>query len=390
MGLCNRILSRSIKVDLPDLEKKAEKLVKKKECPKEIAAAVDDYVSSQPRATQEKLRARSQQEGKSMVAIILATFYPSHPPVEVLAMSEAQHAAALEYLSLKLSIRDRVESVRTVCKEKPDILSSMVKESVGLLEPMLKTLHEGKFDIGKLVNLHKKVNEDLVKTAKVTKSYKPGVSDFFDFYSRQTPEMWRLLHEGATKCPSLHSATYAWMRHALDQFQAQDQQAGEAKTGPLTGPLLGLFEQLPTEQQGAIRQALNEQAAYLAASRAQSQQKLQDVLSKKSPPDSIGPGAILPRWHALLDGTVLTPAQAAGPVQVARSLEGAGARQQHAVAPDTSMVVQALGPAFREYLMAHGGAAFSMRGVAASLQRTGSLSAVGEKMAVMSAQVSEV
>lgn len=378
-------------MDLHDLEKRAEKIVKKKECPKEIATALDDYVNNQPRSTQEQFRARSQQENKSMVAIILDAFYPIHPPTEVQAMSEGQHKAALEYLSLRLSVRDRLEGVQALCKEKPDILSNIVKESVSLLEPTLKSLHEGKFDIGKLINLQKTFNEDMVKTAKVTKNYKPAVSDFFAFYTRMMPTVWKMLHEASTRCPSLHKAVYDGCREALDNFQAHGGQAGEGvKTGSMTGPLLAMFEQLPSEQRGGVRQALDKHAAYMADARSQSRQKLQQVLNKQGSPDMIGPGPVLPRWHSLLDSTLLTPAEVVGPVRVARGLEGAASRQQHAAAPDTTLVVQALGGPFRDYLMTNGSGAFSMKAMAGSLPYADNMvNVAGEKRAVV-AQVDQI
>lgn len=306
------------------------------------------------------------------MAIILENFYPVHPPSEVQSMSEAQHKAALQYLSLKLSVRDRLQGVQALCKDKPDILSGVVKQQVALLEPVLKALHDGKFDIGKLVNLMKTVLEDMLKTSKVTKSYKPGVSDFFGFFTRILPEVWRILHEGATKCPSLHSAVYSWCRMALDNFHSHDTQFGDLKTGSMTGPLLAIFDSLPSEQRESVRQVLGNHAVYMAESRDQSRRKLQDVLNLKSSPDMMGPGPILPRWHALLDDTLVTPAEQRGSVREARSLEAAAARQQHTVAPHTMVVVRTLGPAFREYLMASGSGALSMKGMAGSLPVVGS------------------
>lgn len=361
-------------------------MVKKKELPKEVASAIDDYVN-QSRSTQEQYRGRSQRENRSIVAIILDSFYPTHPPSEVQAMSEAQHKAALEYLSLKLSIRDRVQGVQAICKDKPDILSDIVKESMSLLEPLLKTLHDGKFDIGKVINLQKTFMEDFIKTAKITKSYKPGVADFFAFYSRMMPAIWRILHEGATRCPSLHGAVYEWCRDALDKFHGHDAQYGDLKTGSMTGPLLAMYERLPAEQRGPIRQALNNHAVYMAESRNQSQRKLQDVLNRQSSPEMIGPGPILPRWHSLLDSTLLTPSDLVGSVRTAESLEGAASRQQHTTAPDTTMVVRALGPTFREYLMANACGALSMKGMVGSLQQVALTEPMdklaAEKMAAM-------
>lgn len=347
-------------------------MIKKKEVPKEIASAVDDYVN-QVRSAQEQLRARSQQENRSIVAVVLDAYYPIHPPAEVQAMTEAQHTAALEYLSIKLSIRDRLEGVQAVCKEKPDVLSNLIKESMGLLEPLLKTLHGGKFDIGKVINVHKTMTEDFLTTAKITKNGKPSVADFFAMYTRNIPAIWRILHEGAKRCPSLHAAVYAWCRNALDHFRNNgDSQFGDMRTGAMTGPLQTLFDKLPAGQHGPIRQALNSHAVYLAEVREQSRLELQDVLkNKQSSPKMLGPGAVLPRWHSLLDNTLLTPADGVGPVRVARSLEGAAARQQHAVAPNTEVVVQALGQTFREHLMSGGSSSLSMKGMAGSLPRVG-------------------
>lgn len=371
-NLVQTMASRAIKLDLHDLEKRAEKIKKKSKdgrgLPKEMFNAIDDYVQ-RPSSVQENTRHRSQREGKSIIASILDTYYPAYPPEAVQNITHEQHTQALEYLSVQLSIRDRLEGVQAACKDKPDLLSPIVKEQMALITPLLKALHDGKFDVGQVITLHKVYTEDFLKTAKITKDHVPSVGDFYALFQRHVPALWRILHDGRNKCPSLHTAVYGWCSDALGQFRSHTTQDGELRTGAMTGPLSRMFDGLPAEQKKPVQAALDDHAAYLVAGRMASREMLQNVLSRRCSPDQIGPGPVLPRWHALLDATLLTPTSMSGSVRTGLRVSAIAAQQSVVGAPDSSVVRESLGKPFRAFLAEERSSSLSMGGMAASLPR---------------------
>lgn len=373
-NLIQTMASRALKLDLHDLEKRGEKVKKKskdgKGVPKEIATAIEDYVL-QPRSTQEHIRYKSQTENKSIVVSILDAHYPAYPPQAVQELDPEQHALAQEYLNIQLSIRDRLEGVQAICKEKPDLLSPIVKEQVALITPLLKALHDGKFDIGQIITLQKAYTEDFIKTAKVTKSYTPGVADFYGLFQRHLPALWKTLHEGAEKCPSLHTATYGWCSDALEQFRSSETRSGESRTGAMTSALQAMYAALPAGEKGAVQSAVDAHASYLATVRATNRSLLQEVLDKRCAPDQVGPSPVLPRWQELLDSTLLTPVEALGRARAGRSVSQTETRQGVLKAPDSSAAAAALGRPFREYLLVGRKSALSMGDMAVTLPQAG-------------------
>lgn len=371
-NLIQTMASRTLKLDVHDLEKRAEKLKKKggkdgKGLAKEIATAVDDYVLSQ-RSKQEQIRHKSQTENKSIVAALLAAHYPTQPPQPVQDLNADQHEIALEYLGIQLSIRDRLEGVQSICKDKPDLLSPIVQEQMALITPFLKSLHDGKFDIGQIISLLKTIVEDFIKTAKITKSYTPTVADFVALAQRQLPAVWKLLSEGANKCPDLYDLVYRLLSVGLGNYRTSEVRNGEAETGAMTAPLHAMFAALSAGEQSAIQPAIDAHAAYLAHILSNDKRLLQIVLDKKCTPDQVGPNPALPRLQALLDSTLLTSADASGKPRTGRNVQ-TGAQQSVIKAPDSSPVVKALGKQFREHIVAE--RKLSLGGLAANLPQSG-------------------
>lgn len=373
-NLIQTMISRVLKLDLHDLEKRAEKMKKKskdgKGLPKEVAPALEEYVDL-PRSTQESIRLRSQTESKSIVTSILEAHYPSGLPPTVQDMSPEQHDLAIEYLGIQLSIHDRRMGVQTICKDKPDLLTPLVREQVALLTPLLSALHDGKFDIGQAINLQKAYMEDYIKTAKITSKYTPTVADFHALLQRHIVPLWKMLHDGTVKCPSLHAAVEGWCNEAYVQFRLPGEKDGESRTGAMTGPLQAMYGNLSAAEKQAVTAALNEHAGYTAAVKATNRMLLQEVLDKRCSPSQVGPSPMLPRWHALLDAQLLTPATSVGPVRTGRSTGAVEKKEGMIEAPNSSVVVAALGKAFRAHVEAERVSALSMGDMAASLPRTG-------------------
>lgn len=373
-NLIQTMVSRVLKLDLHDLEKRVEKMQKKskdgKGLPKEVAAALEDYVHL-PRSTQESIRLRSQSENKSIITSILEAHYPSVPPPAVQDISPEQHDLAMEYLGIQLSIRDRRMGVQVICKDKPDLLSPIVKEMVALITPLLSILHDGKFDIGQVITLMKSWMEDFIKTAKVTSKYTPTVADFYALLQRHLVPFWKVLHDGTVKCPSLHAAVEAWCHEAYVQFRLPGEKDGESRTGAMTGALQAMYGDLPAAEKQAVAAALDEHAGYTAAVSMTNRMLLQEVLDKRCSPAQVGPSPMLPRWHALLDVQLLTPATSLGQVRTGRSTGLVEKKEGMIEAPNSSVVVSALGKAFRGHVEAERVSAFSMGDMASNLPRAG-------------------
>lgn len=372
-NLIQTMVSRAIKLDLHDLERRAEKIKKKSKdgtgLPKEISIAIEDYIH-QPRSVQENMRLRSQQDSKSIIACIFDSFYPVYPPQTVQDITPDQHILAIEYLAVQLSIRDRLESIQTICKEKPDLLTPVIQNQMDLLAPLLKALHDGKFDIGHIITLQKAFTADLIKTAKITKDHAPGVDDFYTLFQGHMPALWKDLHEGARKCPQLHDAVYGWCSASIQHFRSPDaceDNTGVPRTGAATDALLGMFDKLPDGAREEVRSVLDGHGAYLGQIRDTSRAKLQEVLDRRCSPGQVGPGPVLPRWHALLDATLLTPNEMSGPVRSGRSANQVAARHDAAVAPDSSVVLESLSGPFRQYLCKERSGDFAAGEVTASL-----------------------
>ncbi|RDW58465.1 hypothetical protein BP5796_12395 [Coleophoma crateriformis] len=75
-----------------------------------------------------------------------------------------------------------------------------------------------------------------------------------------------------------------------------------------------LFEQLAAQEQRPIRQALDVHATYFLLLDKFSTFKLQSILDGRLATLYV-PGAFLPRWHSLLDKTLITPADTNGRVR---------------------------------------------------------------------------
>src|SRR6185312_11349009 len=105
----------------------------------------------------------AENEQKSLVAIIFEE--DSLPDID-----EEAHAMAAEYLSIQLSMRDREEIMRVLCKSNPDLLTQLVRELVDAYEPVIRRLHNA-VDLAASITDTENFMNDLVK---LLKSSKPG------------------------------------------------------------------------------------------------------------------------------------------------------------------------------------------------------------------------
>lgn len=403
--------------DASDFRKQAEKVESSKDKPsKEQLAALREHIAL-PRETQEEARRTSLAEHKSIIAVIL----DSTDPKLTASMTEAQHARCLEWFSAQLSVRDRDELSNVFCKSTPDYLTGVMRDAVSAYEPFIRSLH-GSVDLRPHVTSLETFLNDFIETSKPkqvknrngskwmnlgpgsgkntpVQTRPPSVEDYVALLRRNRQLLYKYLHQFAENCTDVREKFRHWANSTIHNFRDATETKPASSTGPGSGAagamsdsLQDIFGQLPPETQKSVLASLDSHAAYLSKASAISTQRMQRILdalnddankngekdsSKRNTPrgssegdDMSGPGLYLMRWESSLDGTLITPATAQGPVRTGRDVKGekvsgktgaegvkdgwdagAIARQEDSAvpqAPDVSVVMEALGESFRE------------------------------------------
>lgn len=418
MKVICRIINLVLSWDASDFRKQAEKVESSKDKPsKEQLAALREHIAL-PRETQEEARRTSLTEQKSIVAVIL----DSADPKLTTSMSEAQHTKCLEWYSAQLSVRDRDELSNVFCKSTPDFLTGVMRDAVSAYEPFIRSLH-GSVDLRPHITSMETFLNDFIETSKPkqvknrnggkwmnlgagsgkntpVQTRPPSVEDYVALLRRNRHLLYKYLHQFAENCTDVREKFRHWANTTVQNFRDGTETKAANGTGPsssaagaMSDSLQSIFSQLPPETQKSVLASLDSHAAYLSKASNISTQRMQRILdalneaekkngekedsSKRNTPrgssegdDMSGPGVYLMRWESSLDGTLITPATAKGPVRTGRDVKGqktsgktgaegvkegwdAGAlakQEDSAVphAPDVSIVMEALGESFRE------------------------------------------
>ncbi|POS73637.1 hypothetical protein DHEL01_v207972 [Diaporthe helianthi] len=420
MNLLQRIINLVLSWDASDFRKQAEKVEASKDKPsKEQLAALRDHIAS-PREVQEEARQKSLAGQKSIIAVILE----SADPKLTASMGEAQHMQCMEWYSAQLSVRDRDELSNALCKSVPDHLTGVMRDTVSAYEPFIRSLH-GSLDLRPHVIALETFLNDFIETSKPkqvktrngskwkslgTASGKnspvqtrpPSVEDYVALLRRNRHLLYKYLHQFAANCTDVREKFRLWANGTIRRFRDANEAGATNNPGPssgaagaMSGSLQQIFSQLPPETQKSVLAALDSHAEYLSKASNISRQRMQRILdalnessakagekdggrsSKCNTPcgssegdDMSGPGVYLMRWESTLDGTLITPATAQGPVRTGRDVKGekvsgktgadgvkdgwdagAIARQEDSAvprAPDVGLVMEALGESFRD------------------------------------------
>lgn len=413
-----RIINLVLSWDASDFRKQAEKIESSKDKPsKEQLAALREHITL-PREVQEEARRTSLAEHKSIVAVIL----DSTDPKLTASISEAQHTQCLEWYSAQLSVRDRDELSNVFCKSTPDFLTGVMRDAVSAYEPFIRSLH-GSVDLRPHVTSLETFLNDFIETSKPkqvknrngskwmnlgagsgkntpVQTRPPSVEDYVALLRRNRHLLYKYLHQFAENCTDVREKFRDWANGTIHRFRDANETEAANMTGPGSGAagamsdsLQAIFGQLPPETQKSVLAGLDSHAAYLSKASNISAQRMQRILdalneaekkngekegsSKRNTPrgssegdDMSGPGVYLMRWESSLDGTLITPATAQGPVRTGREVKGekvsgktgaegvkdgwdagAIAREEDSAvpqAPDVSVVMEALGESFRE------------------------------------------
>lgn len=363
MNLLQQILSTILAWDTSEFQKRATKLEASRNAPdKRVFKAIKTFVFAS-RDKHEAARSQSMSESKSIVAVVLETADPPYK-IDAESLSEHQHSVAMEYLGTYLSIRDREELTKILCKSNPDVLTSTIRDAVAGMDPVIRAIHNA-VDLSGTVTDAEVFITDLIKTAKPKKksgfrsrepsksrpsspdpasimdqeaSDAPTVEDFVQLLKRHAPSLHRFLHQVTKNAPDLAQDYLEYAKRMFSEFRV-DQRAleaeerGEGGAGTMTAPLHAIFETMSKEKQEELKELLDKHEKHLSSLKSTSVSRLQSIMQPSSSSQNghgttHGPGMYLSRWNALLDSTLITPATIYGPVrrgwEVKGELDGKG------------------------------------------------------------------
>ncbi|KAI0199735.1 hypothetical protein F4808DRAFT_431894 [Astrocystis sublimbata] len=391
MNLLQRIISLVLDWDAGDFRKAAEKMKTDQESTP-LFSAIDRHIAAD-RKHRDAVRHKSMKEQKSIIVAILE----AEDEHLVQSLTDRQHTSCLEYYAAKLSIRDREHIIDVLCNLNPDLTTSIVYEALGALDPMIRVVHK-KVDLRKHLNAMEGFIGDFIKTTKPKKQDSgsgqdaPTVEDFVRLLQRNRHLLWAYLHDFCVGCPELKDEWREWMDDTIKVFRQKSQDGSkmedaansQAKQQPeksrdVRSDLQGAFHSLPDSQRVSVLDKVELHAVYLSQlserSRCKMQSAIDDLHGKPCNGDKFisGPGIYALRWQALLDETLITPSTPKGPLRLGKDVSGIKAPRrpnnqnksdspdanavisakhpgQSPTSPDVSVVIEALGPQFKEMI----------------------------------------
>ncbi|KAF2443469.1 hypothetical protein P171DRAFT_389682 [Karstenula rhodostoma CBS 690.94] len=360
MNLMQQIMSTVMAWDTSEFQKRAQKLENCKDSPKKgVFKAIKTHIYSS-KDKHDAARNISLAESKSIIGVILET---SDPPMDPAALSDHQHTVALEYYSNYLSIRDREELTKILCKLQPDVLTSAMKDLVAAFDPIIRAVHKA-VDLSDTLYDAEVFLTDLIKVSKPKKpsgtSSKPGsrgsspgsshaahnadsastthvptVEDYVQLLRKHMPSAHKFLHQVCKNDPDLANQYREYSHAVLAEFRVNTSPSEEPTAhgaGNMTLPLQSLFSTLSTEKQDELKKLLDHHEKHLQSLKKTSQLRLQTVMpshasTSSSKPKSAtgtthGPGMYLSRWNSLLDSCYITPAALHGHVRRGWEVKG--------------------------------------------------------------------
>ncbi|KAI2484906.1 px domain containing protein [Pyrenophora tritici-repentis] len=356
MNLLQQIISTVLAWDTSEFQKRASKLESSRDAPdKKVFKALKTFVYAS-RDRHEAARSQSMSESKSIAAVVLET---SDPPFKIDAetLNEHQHNVAMEYLSTYLSIRDREELTKVLCKSNPDVLTSTVRDAVAGMDPVIRAIHNA-VDLSGTVTDAEAFITDLIKTAKPRKkgsksrensksrapspdpasildqepSDAPTVEDFVQLLRKHAPSMHKFLHQVTKNAPDLAKDYLVYAKRIFSEFRVdarakEAEERGEGGAGNMTAPLHSLFSTLSKEKQEELKTLLDKHEKHLSTLKSTSHTRLESIMRPSSSSQTArgtthGPGMYLSRWNALLDSTLISPATIHGPIRKGWEVKG--------------------------------------------------------------------
>ncbi|KAF2860686.1 hypothetical protein K470DRAFT_294804 [Piedraia hortae CBS 480.64] len=333
MNLLQQVLTQVLNWDKRDLKKRSEKI--ETEIPK-VCEEIRKWIS-RPREEHAECRRQSEAQNMSMVSTILSI---SNHPTD---LNETQHTKASEYLRLQLSIRDRQEISKIICRRHPDHLTLAVRDLVDAYTPMIRHVHRA-VNLSDTVWDFEQFLTDMLKTSQAAPS--PSVEDYVGLLHRHQSSCHKFLHQAARNGEEMVNWWRAWAHNAAAHFKqgrmppaSPSLLSDKNVSGGILTALRDAFAALPPEEQASVTSELDAYATYMEKIQSASAERIASIISKNQSEDC-GPGAYLARWQHLLDMTRLTPKEGKGPVR--------GGRSENF--PSMVTTLRVLGPAFGKAL----------------------------------------
>lgn len=304
--------------DKRDLRKRAEKIEKGPNAPpKEVREELKNWIH-RSRAEHDECRRQSQEQNMSIVAMILALSSVSTE------LTKEQHEKALEYLSLHLSVRDRQEIVRVLCKRNPDILTAAIRDAVDAYTPLIRHVHQAVNLSDSLWDFERFLT-DMLKISKPSgpkgAEKPPSVEAFVDLLHRHQGSSHKFIHQVAKNGKEVTSWWREYVHMATAMFRSREKPppsesvvSDKMVTGGIQEEIAKAFAELPAKDQDIIRNEVDAHQKYIDDLHAASAARISAVI-KRDHSTPFGPGAYLARWQQLMDNTLITPATANGPVR---------------------------------------------------------------------------
>lgn len=295
-------------------------------------------------------------------------------------LSEHQHKLALDYIAIKLAIRDREELVKVLCHHQPDLLTSSVEDLVKVYEPIIRALHNS-VDLSAGMGDLQSFLHDLVEMSRVNSKSadkKPlSVEDYVRLLKKHQGSSHRFIHQVFKNGKELSQWYLDYAKHAAIQYRQNRDDSpsasedGIAAAGDLTQDLSKLISALPDDERSLVCSELDKYAEYLQRLTKESQARLKTVVKNSMTEKSeisYGPGTFLAKWQALINATPITPATAKGEVrhggtesvQEATRIDVDGSKKGSSLPlrkntdpqpPDVSNTLRLLLPDFRKLLV---------------------------------------
>ncbi|KAI1144283.1 PX-associated-domain-containing protein [Hypoxylon sp. FL0543] len=390
MNLMQRIISLVLEWDCSEFRKAIDSIKRSKDRPDDShLVAIDEHLQAS-REQHESVRELSIKERRSIVVAILET----KDKCLAESLTDSQHIQCLEYYSAQLAIMDREKITEALCRQTPDLTTSIVRDGISVFEPMIRAIHKN-VDLRKHVGSVESFLTDLIATSKPKKrdgaqtpngTAAPSVEDYVALLKRNRQLAYDYLHEFAKGCPDLRTMWLDWAQDSLKFFRQKTETTDDpaAKEGNVVSCGAGdmdkhlqiLFSGLTTEKQNILKTAIDAHARYLSTLEDMSRARIQSIVNgvdelgnKKTSCNMSGPGVYITRWHCLLDETIVTPNTPRGPPRKGKDVKGVKAlgkteaiaksetwdpddltrkeEQTRPEAPDVSIVIDALGPQFR-------------------------------------------
>lgn len=252
-------------------------------------------------------------------------------------MSEKQHALALEYLSITLSIRDREQLIKVTCHHSPDLVTQLLKDLVAAYDPMIRQVHQA-VDLSGTVTDFEAFMSDFIKIGKLKTEKKDSreeqqqssVQDFVKLLNKHVSSSHRFIHQVARNGKQVTewfreytTSTAAMFRQKMEQdvdiLADQSGAKAVAAAGDMTETLNSIFAELSEPDRQTVLSQIDAHARYLSSLSQGSSKRLRAVVTESEGKAEYGPGLYLAKWQSLLDETPITPATMEGKVRYGSS-----------------------------------------------------------------------